>query len=71
MSEIYEALTGIGVVFLMLIFFMSNKDLATNHKIRPWKIVGFLSIPLVKFLSIGYFIYKKKRVKERQVSEEY
>lgn len=65
MSEIYEALTNIGIAFLMLTFFIYKKDLATKHGIRPWKIIEFLFTPLVQFLLIGYSIYKKKVEKKR------
>ncbi|WP_281833311.1 hypothetical protein [Propionigenium maris] len=70
MSEIYEALTRIGMVFLALIFFMSTEDLTRKHSVGLGKVVGFLLTPLVQLLSIGYLIYKRKREKERQMSEE-
>lgn len=70
MSEIYKALTRIGIVFLMLIFFMSAEDLARKHSVGLGKVVGFLLTPLVQLLSIGYLVYKRKREKEGQMSEE-
>lgn len=70
MSEIYEALTNIGIAFLVLTLFISNKDLATKHYVRPWKIIGFLFAPVVEFLLIGYLIYKRKKDKEGEMSEE-
>jgi len=70
MSEIYEALTNIGIAFLMIIFFMYNGNLATKYDVRPWKIIGFLFTPVVQFLLIGYFIYKNKVEKERQMFED-
>ena len=61
MSEIYEALTGIGIVFLILILIRYSKNLAIKHRGRLHRAAGVLITPLFGFLLTGYTAYKRKK----------
>jgi len=71
MYEVYEALTNIGMAFLMIIFFMYNEDIAIKHEVRSWKIMGILFTPLVQFLLIGYSVHQKKVEEQGEIAKDF